>query len=118
MSEIEPTDIEIDRFLARMPAFWKGPGRDPARIDRVLAALRAAWTAAPDQRLGQLLANALPPERRPRHNGTPADDERVHAETAQALYFLEDDEWERALAGFGARAPEPAPKAERNDADA
>lgn len=32
--------------------------RDPARIDRVLAALRAEWLAQPDIRLTQLVINA------------------------------------------------------------
>lgn len=32
--------------------------RDPARIDRVLAALRAEWLTQPDTRLTQLLVNA------------------------------------------------------------
>lgn len=32
--------------------------RDPARIDKVLAVLRAAWKASPDVRLGQLVLNA------------------------------------------------------------
>ena len=35
--------------------------RDPARIDDVLAALRAAWAESPDLRLGQLIVNALRP---------------------------------------------------------
>jgi len=35
--------------------------RDPARIDDVLAALRAAWTESPDLRLGQLIVNAVRP---------------------------------------------------------
>jgi hypothetical protein len=32
--------------------------RDPARIDKVLAVLRAAWKASPDARLCQLVLNA------------------------------------------------------------
>lgn len=32
--------------------------RDPARIDSVLAAVKAAWEANPDLRLGQLVYNA------------------------------------------------------------
>ncbi len=32
--------------------------RDPARIDRIIDRLRAAWHASPDQRLGQLVMNA------------------------------------------------------------
>lgn len=35
--------------------------RDPARIDVVLAALRAAWVESPDLRLGQLIVNAIRP---------------------------------------------------------
>lgn len=31
--------------------------RDPARIDKILAAVRAAWIKQPDTRLGQLLDN-------------------------------------------------------------
>lgn len=37
--------------------------RDPARIDRILAALRAAWVEHPDLRLGQLIVNAIRPSR-------------------------------------------------------
>jgi hypothetical protein len=32
--------------------------RSPARIDKVLAALRDAWQTSPDLRLGQLMAQA------------------------------------------------------------
>ena len=35
--------------------------RDPARIDVVLAALRAAWVDSPNLRLGQLIVNAVRP---------------------------------------------------------
>lgn len=35
--------------------------RDPARIDELLAALRAAWAESPDLRLGQLVVNAVRP---------------------------------------------------------
>ena len=35
--------------------------RDPARIDDVLAAMRAAWAESPDLRLGQLIVNAVRP---------------------------------------------------------
>lgn len=34
--------------------------RDPARIDRILEAIRLKWKASPDLRLGQLLINAAP----------------------------------------------------------
>lgn len=35
--------------------------RDPARIPRILEALRVEWEKAPDLRLGQLLINAMDP---------------------------------------------------------
>ncbi len=35
--------------------------RDPARIDEILSALRAAWQESPDLRLGQLIVNAVRP---------------------------------------------------------
>lgn len=34
--------------------------RDPARIPRILEALRVEWEKMPDLRLGQLLVNAMP----------------------------------------------------------
>lgn len=34
--------------------------RDPARIDRVLALVRAYWKRYPDLRLGQLVVNLAP----------------------------------------------------------
>jgi hypothetical protein len=51
--------------------------RDPARIDRIVARLRAVWHQAPDLRLGQLVVNCTPTGRDP--------------------YFVEDDELERQL---------------------
>lgn len=50
--------------------------RDPARIDGVLAALKEAWLAHPDWRLGQLISNVGGRE---------------------TLFALEDDEWEWRL---------------------
>ena len=35
--------------------------RNPARIDELLSALRAAWEESPDLRLGQLIVNAVRP---------------------------------------------------------
>lgn len=55
--------------------------RDPGRIDHVLDAVRAAWTAAPDQRLTQLLANT------------------TGCETSAAFYNVEDDVLEQLLRG-------------------
>src|SRR5687768_5786193 len=37
--------------------------RDPARIDRILAAVRKVWVEYPDLRLGQLIVNAIRPSR-------------------------------------------------------
>lgn len=55
------------------------PPRDPARIDRVLAAVRAAWLQQPDSRLGQLLFNTA----------------RLY--NTSDLFYVEDDFWLRAL---------------------
>ena len=65
------------------------PPRDPARIDRVLAAIREAWLAQPDSRLGQLLVNTVP---------------MIEAN----LFFVEDETLLRAFA-FDARPPEQTP---------
>lgn len=46
----------------RVTAAFSGPPRDPARIEPVIAALRAAWYAHPDLRLGQLIVNAGHPD--------------------------------------------------------
>jgi len=46
-----------DRRLSSMLAVM----RDPARIDNVLAALRAVWLESPDLRLGQLVVSAIRP---------------------------------------------------------
>jgi uncharacterized protein YihD (DUF1040 family) len=35
--------------------------RNPARIDEILSALRAAWQESPDLRLGQLIVNVVRP---------------------------------------------------------
>jgi hypothetical protein len=56
--------------------------RDPARIDDVRAALRAAWVASPDLRLGQLIVNAIRP-------ANPCPD----------IFHAEDDVLLRALLG-------------------
>ena len=41
---------------------WVNPivTREPERIGRILASIRAIWTRFPDWRLGQLLINAIP----------------------------------------------------------
>jgi hypothetical protein len=91
----------LDRALANFPALWQGPPRNPARIDRVLAALRAAWTLAPDLRLGQLLMAALPDDSHAPHAHHP-NENREQDGRAAALFYLEDDGWERVLASLGA----------------
>lgn len=50
--------------------------RDPGRIKRVLAALRAVWEENPDMRLGQLICNAV---------------------REDMLYYIEDDTLVKAL---------------------
>jgi len=57
--------------------------RDPARIDVLLAALRAAWVESPDLRLGQLIVNAVRPS-----NPCPE------------VFHAEDDALLRGLASF------------------
>lgn len=60
--------------------------RDPARIDAILRALRAAWEAQPDLRLGQLVSNAA-------HVGGWRDPDVFHAEDdvlARGLLALAD----------------------------
>lgn len=54
--------------------------RDPARIQRILGKLAAAWQAAPDLRLGQLLLNV-----------------NDHFDDAFNMYNDEDDVIERKL---------------------
>ena len=54
---------------------------DPARIDRILAALGDYWRAHPDLRLGQIVVNSTPP-----------------GEPCPRVFYVEDDVIERALA--------------------
>jgi hypothetical protein len=70
--------------------------RDPARIDDILAALRAAWIEAPDLRLGQLIVNVVRPK-------TPCPDV-FHAGDDVLLRGLHDllDQMQRARPGNGA----------------
>ena len=53
--------------------------RDPGRIKKVLAALRAVWEENPDMRLGQLICNAV---------------------REDMLYYIEDDTLVKALEKF------------------
>ena len=53
--------------------------RDPRRIKKVLAALRAVWEDNPDMRLGQLICNAV---------------------REDMLYYIEDDTLVKALEKF------------------
>lgn len=58
--------------------------RDPARIDRILAALGEYWKANPDLRLGQIVANlTVKANARPLH--------------APEIFYVEDDKIEAAL---------------------
>ena len=50
--------------------------RDPGRIKKILAALRAVWEENPDLRLGQLICNAV---------------------REDMLYYIEDDTLVKAL---------------------
>ena len=50
--------------------------RDPGRIKRILAALRAVWKENPDMRFGQLICNAV---------------------REDMLYYIEDDTLVKAL---------------------
>jgi hypothetical protein len=56
--------------------------RDPARIDRIMAKLVEAWKLSPDQRLAQLVMNAV----------MYACNKRVHD-----IFGVEDGEMERGL---------------------
>jgi hypothetical protein len=58
--------------------------RDPSRIDTVLDAVRAAWVAEPDLRLGQLLYAAV----------ASAD---KNTPPCPRLFYIEDDELAAAV---------------------
>ena len=62
----------------------KPSGRDPARIEDVLAVLRETWEARPQFRLGQLISCV----------GTEVPNSE--------LYYMEDDELLRRLSHFHA----------------
>lgn len=63
--------------------------RDPERIERMIRKLRAAWYAAPDQRLGQLVFNAI---------RTGRTGEEMHGnQTWCFVPLIEDDEMEKRL---------------------
>lgn len=61
--------------------------RDPARIDRVIELLRAAWHASPDLRLGQLISNLTANDR------SIESDSDIHNE----IWCREDDHWEASM---------------------
>ena len=67
--------------------------RDPARIERILSALRDAWNAdgCQDLRLGQLLISVAS------HGGI------LGLTTGNDLFYVEDDKWERALLEWAER---------------
>ena len=87
--------------------FARAPGRprDPARIDIVLAALRAYWTANPDLRLGQIVVNAA-------SGGDPFS---VEDEVLMGAWPVFPETPASDLAGLAARgqATQPAPHAPR-----
>ena len=69
--------------------------RDPARIERILDALRDAWNAdgCHDMRLGQLLLAVAS------HGGILLRGAR----DVDDLFYVEDDKWERALLRWSER---------------
>jgi hypothetical protein len=66
--------------------------RDPARIARICALLRAYWTTHPDLRLGQIVGNFTPTARTSVGGAEPGDP-----------YYIEDEVYERALQQAGKR---------------
>ena len=68
--------------------------RDPARIDRIVEQLRAAWHHNPDWRLTQLLINA---------SDTPYDCDKPHECGLGLVYYIEDDVMEQGLRGMMGR---------------
>lgn len=66
--------------------------RDPARIDRMIGALREAWHKHPDLRLGQLVSNA-----------PYFDASGTNLGHAQPAVLVEDDAMECGLRGLIAR---------------
>lgn len=65
--------------------------RDPARIDRILGKLRSLWMLTTDQRLGQLLENALSAELAVRQE---AD---ADGHVGLLVWSTDDDRWELAI---------------------
>ena len=72
--------------------------RDPARIDRMIELLRAAWQRNPDWRLTQLLINA---------SDTPYDCDKPHECGLGLVYYIEDDTMEQRLRGMAGRPRTP-----------
>ena len=68
--------------------------RDPARIDRIVEQLRAAWHRDPDSRLAQLLINA---------SDTPYDCDKPHECGLGLVYYIEDDVLEQRLRAMTGR---------------
>lgn len=56
--------------------------RDPNRINRIIEKLRTTWIHSPDQRLGQLVMNAI----------ALAKDKSVND-----IFYIEDEDTERGL---------------------
>lgn len=60
--------------------------RDPARIDRILAALGEYWKANPDMRLGQIVVTLVR-----------STSSSTHFFSAPEVFYIEDDRIETAL---------------------
>jgi hypothetical protein len=81
-------DPDLGRWMARWTpdsqSIWSQM-RDPNRIPRVVLVLTAAWRRNPEQRMGQLIINAM----------------AMFREEAGDLYQLDDDDMIKALEAYG-----------------
>jgi hypothetical protein len=68
--------------------------RDPARIDRIIEQLRAAWHRNPDWRLTQLVINAC---------DTPYDCDKPQECGLGLVFYIEDEVMEKRLRGMAGR---------------
>ena len=69
--------------------FTKNPGRDPKRIDEILAELRELWMTCPDLRLGQLVVNIIGP-----------------SQPTPEVFYVDDDEFLIRLRKFREKSNE------------
>jgi len=63
--------------------------RDRARIERIIAQLRTAWLASPDQRLGQLIVNLAS-----------SLQEMASDSTEYIIWHSDDEAWEAAMGAW------------------